>query len=353
MSDATEARARLPGIDLRSDTVTLPTGAMRQAMAEADVGDDVFGDDPTVRRLQQRTAEMLGKEAALFVPSGTMSNEIAVRAHTQPGDELIVEATAHIYYYEGGAPAALAGVMCRCLTGRRGKFSGADVEAVLRPADAHFAPTRLVCLENTHNRGGGSVWTLGEIGSVAAVARQQGLALHLDGARLWNATAATGIPEHEFAAPFDSVSVCFSKGLGAPVGSALAGSREFIARAHRFRKQFGGGMRQAGIIAAGALYALEHHRARLAEDHANARTLAAGLARLPGIESEPGTVETNIVLFRVRSRPARELVERLDAAGVRVLAAGPDTVRAVTNLNVSAADIASALQIIRQVMGSN
>jgi len=349
MSNRTTSRGR--GIDLRSDTVTLPTPAMRQAMAEAELGDDVFGEDPTVQRLEQRTAEVLGKEAALFVPSGTMGNEVAVRTHTQPGDEVMVEATAHIYYYEAGAPAALSGVMCRCLLGRRGQFTGAEVEAALRPPDAHFAPTRLVCLENTHNRGGGSVWRPDQIAEVARVAQRHGLRLHLDGARLWNAAVATGVSEREFAAPFDSVNVCFSKGLGAPVGSALAGSREFIDRARRFRKQFGGGMRQAGIIAAGALYALEHHRARLAEDHANARVLAQGLARLPGLEIDPGTVETNIVMFRATAYPACELAQHLDIAGVRVLAAGPDTIRAVTNLNVSAEDIATALETVARVLG--
>jgi threonine aldolase len=330
-------------VDLRSDTVTLPTPAMRQAMAQAEVGDDVFDEDPTVKRLEARTAEVLGKTAALFVPSGTMSNELAVRAHTEPGDEILVEANAHLYYYEGGAPAALAGVICRCLPGERGVFSGADVKAVLRPRDVHYAPTRLVCLENTHNRGGGSIWPLERVAEVAAVAREHGLRLHLDGARLWNAAVATGIREADYAAYFDSVNVCFSKGLGAPVGSALAGSRAFIERARRFRKQFGGGMRQAGIIAAGALYALDHHRDRLAEDHAHARALAEGLAVLPGLELEPKSVETNIIRFRVAGMPAAELAEKVGHAGVRVLATGPNTIRAVTHLNVSRADVDFAL----------
>ena len=266
-------------IDLRSDTITQPTPAMREAMARAEVGDDVFGDDPTVTRLEARTAEILGKEAAVFTPSGTMANQLALRAHTEPGDEILVDGNAHIYYYETGAPAALAGVMCRCLPGVRGLFTVADVEAALRPADQHFAPTKLVCLENTHNRGGGSVWPMERIREIADVSRARGLRLHLDGARLWNAAVATGIPERDYAAHFDSVSVCFSKGLGAPIGSALCGTREFIQRARRFRKMYGGGMRQAGIIAAGALHALEHHRARLAEDHANARALAEEIGR--------------------------------------------------------------------------
>ncbi len=331
-------------IDLRSDTVTLPTPAMREAMARAEVGDDVYGEDPTVNRLEARTAELLGKEAALFVPSGTMANQVAIRCHTEPGDEILVNANAHIYYFEAGAPAALAGVMCRCLPGQRGIFSAADVQAVLRPRDPHFAPTRLICLENTHNRGGGSVWPLECIAEIAALARERGLRLHLDGARLWNAAVAAGTTEREYAGWFDSVNVCFSKGLGAPVGSALAGTREFIQRARRFRKQYGGGMRQAGILAAGALYALDHHRARLADDHANAQALARGLAQLPGIAIDLATVRTNIVVFRVTALPADALVKKCHAAGVWVLSTGPDTIRAVTHLNVSAADIARALE---------
>ena len=337
-------------IDLRSDTVTKPTPAMREAMARAEVGDDVFGDDPTVKALESRTAELLGKEAALFVPSGTMANQLAIRSHTEPGDEILVEANAHIYYYEGGAPAALSGVMCRCINGQRGIFTGADVEASLRPADQHFPRTRLVCLENTHNRGGGKIWSIGQVQEVAAAARKHGLQLHLDGARLWNASVAAGIPERDYAAYFDTVSVCFSKGLGAPVGSALAGPKAFIERARRFRKMFGGGMRQAGIIAAGALYALANHRARLAEDHANAKALASGLAAVSGLEATPAEVETNMVRFRVRAMPAQQLVDRLRAQGVLVLAVGPDTIRAVTNLMVSSDDIQAAVAIIAGVL---
>src|SRR5512140_3701273 len=214
-------------IDLRSDTVTKPTPAMREAIARAEVGDDVLGDDPTVKELECETAALLGKEAALCPPSGTMANQLAIRSQTEPGDEILVEANAHIYYYEGGAPAALSGVMCRCLEGKRGIFSGSDLEEALRPADAHFPRTRLVCLENTHNRGGGKIWPLEKIGEVAQAAQKHSLQLHLDGARLWNAAVASGISEREYAAPCDSVSVCFSKGLGAPVGSALTDTHEF------------------------------------------------------------------------------------------------------------------------------
>ena len=337
-------------VDLRSDTITQPTPAMREAMAQAEVGDDVFGDDPTVARLEARTAEILGKEAAVFTPSGTMANQLALRAHTEPGDEILVDGNAHIYYYETGAPAALAGVMCRCLPGVRGVFTAADVEAALRPVDQHFSPTKLVCVENTHNRGGGSVWPIERIREVAEVSRARGLRLHLDGARLWNASLATSIPERDYAAPFDSVSVCFSKGLGAPIGSALCGTREIIQRARRFRKMFGGGMRQAGIIAAGALHALENHRSRLAEDHANARALADGLSRLPGLDLDPTSVQTNIVLMRVKSLPAATLARALDEAGVRILAVGPDTIRAVTSLMVSSEEIPVALAAFERVL---
>jgi threonine aldolase len=337
-------------IDLRSDTITQPTPAMREAMARAEVGDDVFGDDPTVARLEARTAEILGKESAVFTPSGTMANQLALRSHTEPGDEILVDGNAHIYYYESGAPAALAGVMCRCLPGVRGVFNAADVEAVLRPADQHFAPTKLLCIENTHNRGGGSIWPIERIREVVELSRARGLRLHLDGARLWNASVATGIPESDYATHFDSVSVCFSKGLGAPIGSALCGTREFIQRARRFRKMYGGGMRQAGILAAGALHALEHHRARLAEDHANARALAEGLSRLPGLELDLASVQTNIVLMRVQNPPAVTLMSALNQAGVRVLATGPDTIRAVTSLMVCSEDVALAVRIFEQIL---
>lgn len=337
-------------IDLRSDTITQPTPAMREAMARAEVGDDVFGDDPTVRRLEERTAALLGKEAGLFTPSGTMANQLALRAHTEPGDEILIDANAHVYYYETGAPAALSGLTCRCLPGVRGVFSADDVLAALRPPDQHFPVTKLVCLENTHNRGGGKVWPMERVREIETAARAHGLRLHLDGARLWNAAVAGGVCEHDLAAPFDTVSVCFSKGLGAPVGSVLCGPRDFIRRAHRFRKMFGGGMRQAGILAAAALHALDHHRARLAEDHSHARALAAGLARLPGLEVNPADVETNIVMIKVRAGGAPALAQALDAAGLRVLALGPDTLRAVTNLMVSSADITAALGIVESVL---
>lgn len=337
-------------IDLRSDTVTRPTPEMRRAMAEAEVGDDVLGDDPTVARLEARVCDILGKEAAVYMPSGTMTNQAAIRTWTEPGDEMLLDAQGHSYFYESGGPAALAGVMCHLIEGERGLFTADQVRAALRPKNEHFPRTKLVAVENTHNRGGGTVWPLDQIADVAAAAREAGLKMHLDGARLWNATVASGTSEKEYAEPFDSVSVCFSKGLGAPIGSALAGGVEFIARARRFRKMFGGGMRQAGIIAAGALYALEHHRRRLAEDHAGAKRLAEGIAPLAGIEIDPETVETNIVVFGVTGMPAAELVERLGAVGVLVLARDARTIRAVTNLNVTAGQIDEAIEKFAAIM---
>jgi threonine aldolase len=337
-------------IDLRSDTITKPTPPMRQAMAAAEVGDDVLGDDPTVIALEKRTAEILGHEAAVYMPSGTMTNQVAVRTHTEPGDEILVDANAHIYFYEAGAPAALSGVMIRFVPGVRGIFTAKDVRDVLRPKDIHFPHTKLVCIETTHNRGGGSIWPLDTIAEVAAVAREANLKLHLDGARLWNASVATGIPEKQYAQYFDSVSVCFSKGLGAPVGSALAGSAEFIERARRFRKQFGGGIRQGGIIAAGALYALEHHRDRLAQDHDNARRLARGVANLPNIEVDLDTVETNMVNIQIRSMTAQRFADKLHEAGVYVLATGPNLIRAVTSLEVTDRQIDQAIDIFTDLL---
>ena len=336
-------------VDLRSDTITQPTPAMRQAMAEARVGDDVLGDDPTVQELEERTARLLGKEAALFVPSGTMANQLAIRSQTQPGDELLLEANAHIYWYEAGASAALSGVICRFLHGTHGIFTAEDVVKALRPTNVHFAPTRLLAVENTHNRGGGAIWPLDTLLEVCRAAAEAGIRTHLDGARLWNASAATGVAEAEYARPFDSVSVCFSKGLGAPVGSALAGSRDMIDRTRRFRKQFGGGMRQVGIIAAGALHALTHHRARLADDHARARRLADGLRQLPDF-TLVAPVATNMVYFGVPPGTAGDVAARLDAEGVRMLAESPHSIRAVTNLSVDDDGIDYAIRVLRSVL---
>ncbi len=337
-------------IDLRSDTVTQPSPGMRTAMADAAVGDDVFGDDPTVNLLEQRTAELLGKEAALFVPSGTMANQIALRCHTRPGDGLLLEENSHIYLYEAGAAAALSGLTCHLLPGERGIFTPDAVENAIRETNVHFPRSRLLSLENTHNRGGGTVWSLEQIDAVCQTARDNKMRLHLDGARLWNATAVTGIAESEYSSRFDSVSVCFSKGLGAPVGSVLAGRDELIQRARHIRKQFGGGMRQAGIIAAGAMYAMDHHRERLVEDHNNARRLAEGISSIPGLSIDPASVSTNMVYFDVMDQIAAAVVDRLQELGVLVLALTPARIRAVTSLAVDEAAIDRALAIVSQIM---
>ncbi|MBS33071.1 MAG: low specificity L-threonine aldolase [Verrucomicrobiales bacterium] len=337
-------------IDLRSDTITQPDDAMREVMAHAVVGDDVLGDDPTVRELEQRTAALLGKEAAVFVPSGTMANQLAIRSLTRPGEAILLDANAHIYCYEAGAPAALAGVQVSLLDGARGQFTAAQLEAALPPRDDHFAPPSLVCIENTHNRGGGSVWPLEQIESVTTAARGHGLSLHLDGARLWNASAASGVSEAEYSSHFDTVSVCFSKGLGAPVGSILAGTADVIAKARFYRKQQGGAMRQVGIIAAAARHALEHNRSRLADDHANGRALANGLAKLPGLEVDAAGVETNMVFIGTGDRDAGALAKRLEELGVRLLDTGPHTLRAVTNLTVSAEEVGQALTAFEQAL---
>ena len=344
-------RDTLP-VDLRSDTVTRPSREMRRAMAEAEVGDDVFGDDPTVNRLQEGVADLLGKEAALYVASGTMSNEIAIRAATEPGDEILLHRDSHIYLYEGGAPAALSGCSYHLLEGERGLFNGAAVREAIRPIDSHCPVSRLISIENTHNRGGGAVWPVEQIGGVRRVADEFGLRMHLDGARLMNACVASGFGPMDYARYFDTVSICFSKGLGAPIGSALAGTRETIARAHRFRKMFGGGMRQAGVIAAAALYALEHNIDRLAEDHANAAKLAAALAEMPGVSIDPATVETNIVYFDLASQTgtAAEVCDDLHREGVWVLPVTAQRIRAVTHLDVSAAGITRAIAVLARVL---
>ncbi len=339
-------------IDLRSDTVTRPPKAMRAAMESAPVGDDVFNDDPTVNRLQERVADMLGKEAALFVPSGTMSNQICVKAHTQPGDELLCDAGCHIYNYEAGGAAVLSGVTCRTIEGDFGILDLSQLEDKIRPINEHLVRTRLVCLENTHNRGGGRIYPLEKIEAISSWARQHGLAMHLDGARLWNAIVASGIAAKEWTSHFDTVSVCFSKGLGAPVGSALAGPRALVSRARMIRKLFGGGMRQAGIIAAAALYALDHHIDRLAEDHKNARVVAQAIADTPGLRLVPPDVETNLIWFRVDPDvgTAQEVATALKQRNLRVHVGGPQLLRACTHLDVSAAQAERAAETIRQAV---
>jgi threonine aldolase len=325
---------------------------MRAAMQAAEVGDDVFHEDPTVNRLEERVAAVLAKDGALFVPSGTMSNQICVKAHTQPGDELICDSTCHIYNYEAGGPAVLSSVMCRTLDGAYGILDVSQLDGKIRPVNDHLVRTRLVCLENTHNRGGGKVFPLEKVQAISAWTRQHGLMLHLDGARLWNAIVATGVPAKTWASLCDSVSVCFSKGLGAPVGSALAGPRDFVTKARRIRKLFGGGMRQAGVLAAAALHALDHHVNRLAEDHRHARVIAQAVADTPGLRLTPPEVDSNIVIFQVDPDlgTAQELADALKARGVLVIATAPQTIRAVTHLDVSAAQAERAADLVRKVV---
>jgi len=337
-------------VDLYSDTVTRPTADMRRFMCEAEVGDEQKFEDPTVNQLCEMVAELLGKEAAVFMPSGTMCNEIALQVHARPGQEVIAHHTAHPIHFETGGPGALAGVNMRSIDGPRGQFDAAAVEAAVRPPFRHFPRTRLVWVEQTSNLGGGSVWPLARIEAVTAVARRHGLATHLDGARLMNAVVASGVSARDYAAPFDSAWIDFTKGLGAPVGAALAGSRAFIEEAWRLKQQMGGAMRQAGIIAAGGVYALRHHVKRLADDHGNARRLAEGLAALPGVSLDPSTVETNIVFFELTGAlTAAVVVERLLAHGIRMGALGPRTIRAVTHLDVDAAGIERALAAAREL----
>jgi threonine aldolase len=338
-------------IDLYSDTVTRPTLEMRRFMCDAEVGDEQKHEDPTVNLLQEMVADLLGKEAAVFLPSGTMCNEIALRVHCRPGDEMLAHRTAHPIHFETGGPAALAGVNVRPLEGPRGQYDVEALEAGIRPQSRYHPRSRLVWVEQTSNLGGGSIWPLARVRAVTDVARRHGLATHLDGARLMNAVVAGGVAARDWAAPFDSAWIDFTKGLGAPVGAALAGSREFIAEAWRMKQQMGGAMRQAGIIAAGGVYALRHHVKRLTDDHVNARRLAAGLAGLPGVSLDPTSIETNIVFFDVSGPPAATVVERLQARGVRMGAMGPHTIRAVTHLDVSAEQIERALDAAAAVLG--
>jgi threonine aldolase len=340
-------------VDLRSDTVTRPTKPMLEAMCRAELGDDVLGDEPTVIRLQEKFAALLGKQAACFVPTGTMANQTAIRAHTEPGDEVIGHADSHIIHYETGAPAALSGVMIRPLSGARGQFDADDVAAAARPESVHAPRSRLLVVENTQNRGGGSVWPMDKIQRVTAKARELKLRLHLDGARLWNASVASGIKPADYARHFDTVSCCFSKGLGTPAGSAVAGDVETIKRVRRFRKMFGGAMRQSGILAAAAIYAMDNNVQRLAEDHANARRLAEGIANIKGLtldsEQANGGVESNIVFFDIApslNLTGADLCARLKAKGVLMLPPGPRRIRAVTHLDVSRDGIETALKAI-------
>ena len=338
-------------IDLRSDTVTKPSEAMRQAMARAEVGDDVYGEDPTVNRLQEMAAALVGKAVALFVPSGTMANQLALRAQTQPGQEVIVESRCHMVRYEQGAGSALAGVQFHWVPGERGLMTPEQVEAAIRPKDAHTIQTALICIENTHNSGGGTIYPLAAIERIGAIARQRGLPTHLDGARLFNAVVATGTSASEYAKHFTTVSFCLSKGLGAPAGSLIAtNDRDMLDKLRRFRRMYGGGMRQIGVLAAAGIYALEHNIARLKDDHDHAQRLAHLLAQIPSVTLDLKSVETNMIFFDVASsRSPADLVAALKAEGVLVNAVGGRTYRAVTHLDVSKDDVDRAGQIFSRV----
>lgn len=346
-------------VDLRSDTVTRPSAAMRQAMADAEVGDDVFGDDPTVARLEERVAAVLGKQAAVFVPSGTMANQLALRAHLQQGDAAIVHRRCHIANFESGGPAALWGVTLHTIDSPEGTLTPTEVAMLVNDgADPHFAPTRLVCFENTHNACGGRIVPSENVDAIALIARSAGMGMHLDGARMWNAAAALGSAPAALTAPFDTVSVCFSKGLGAPIGSVLAGSSALIAKARRFRKMLGGGMRQVGVLAAAAEFALDNHRARLVDDHRRARQLAEALASIDGVFVDPASVQTNIVFFGLRSGHPMAAsvggVTRLQAElrdrGVLLLGTA-GRFRAVTHLDVDDNGLDRAVSSLRALLG--
>jgi threonine aldolase len=340
-------------IDLRSDTVTKPTDDMRKAMVRAEVGDDVYGEDPTVNRLQDMAAAMLGKRSALFVPSGTMANQLAIRCQTQPGQEVIVESKSHVVRYEQGAAGALAGVQLHWVTGERGIMTVEQVETAIRPNDAHSITTALICIENTHNAGGGTIYPLSTIEKIRALAVRHGIPMHLDGARLFNAVAATTLPPTVYAQHFETISLCLSKGLGAPVGSLLiSNDQRLMDRARRFRRMYGGAMRQAGILAAAGIYALERHVARLKTDHEHAKKLARLLQHIPAIQIAPQHVETNIVMFDIvdEQRSAAELVAALKEHGVLINAVGGQSYRAVTHLQITDKQIDEAAAVFGKVL---
>jgi threonine aldolase len=340
-------------VDLRSDTLTKPTPGMREAIANAEVGDDVFAEDPTVNKLQDLVADLLGKEAALFVPSGTMGNQIAINCHTRPGDEVICDANSHIYNYEGGAPAFLSGVQLHPIVGLHGQITVPQIEMEIRPTDHHFAQTRLIVLENTHNRAGGTIYPLATIQKIADLAKNKNLKMHLDGARLWNAHVATGIPLIDYAQYFDTISVCLSKGLGAPVGSVLAGSKKDMDEAHRFRKVYGGGMRQVGILAAAGIYALENNLERMADDHDRAKKLANCLNNFEGVNVDLDVTETNIAIaeFDTKIYSVEKVYSTLQKHGVLAIPFSHTKIRFVTHLDLQESDIDTAMNIFKHVIG--
>ena len=339
-------------IDLISDTVTKPSPEMRQAMADAPVGDSQKEEDPTVNRLQDAVCELLGKEAAVYLPSATMANMIAYKINSRPGDEMITDYRSHAANNEGGHPGAIAGLMVRTVEGVRGIFTDQDVLGALRPDDIQYSRTSLISVENTHNYGGGAVWPMEKLTAIKKIAEKHGLKVHMDGARLMNAVVASGIPAKEWASQVDTLTICFSKGLGAPVGAILAGEKDFIKEARRCQKTLGGAMRQAGIVAAGALYGLQHNVDRLAEDHANAKLLAERLTDEPSLDIDASLFATNIVVFEVArtGMTAAEFAAALKARGVRMGAGGPYRIRAVTHMNVTRKDIIKAAEAVHQLL---
>ena len=337
-------------IDLRSDTVTRPSEEMRKAMYEAEVGDDVFKEDPTVNKLEKYSAELLGKEAALYVPSGVMGNQICLNVLTNPGDEVICEIDAHIFNYESGSPAALSGIQLFPIEGKHGVITTEQVEPIIRPTSAYYMPrTKVIEVENTHNRGGGTIWPIKNIVALKDLAKKYNLYYHLDGARIWNASVATGISVKEYASHFDSISCCLSKGLGAPVGSIIAGTKDFIKEAYRVRKAWGGGMRQVGILAAAGLYALKNNIERLKEDHDKTKFLAERINANPNLEIDMEAVQTNILLFNPKTISVEEGLERCKEKGLLVSVGKIDLIRAVTHMDVSMKDVEKASSIIDEV----
>lgn len=337
-------------IDLRSDTVTRPSEQMRKAMYEAEVGDDVFGEDPTVNKLQEYAAEILGKEATLYVASGVMGNQICLNVLTNPGDEVICEKDAHIFHYESGSPAALSGIQLMPVEGKTGAITAEQIEPLIRPESAYYMPrTKVIEIENTHNRAGGTIYPLEKIIEIKKLVEKYNLKFHLDGARIWNASVAAKIPVGEYASYFDSISCCLSKGLGAPVGSVIGGSREFISEAHRVRKAWGGGMRQVGILAAAGLYALKNNIGRLHEDHEKAKILAEAINEVSSLEINMESVQTNILMFKPLNLSVEEAISKCSKRGLLIAPGSVEYLRAVTHLDVSFEDIDKVINIIKEV----
>jgi len=339
-------------IDLRSDTVTKPSPEMRKAMYEAEVGDDVYKEDPTVNELEEYVADLFGKESALFVTSGVMGNQICLNVLTQPRDEVICERSAHIFQYESGTPAANSGIQLNLIEGDKGVFTPEQVEPLIRPESAYYMPrTRVVEIENTHNVAGGTIQPLDNIKAMQKLTDKHGLFMHLDGARLWNASVATGIPVSEYASYFDSISVCLSKGLGAPIGSVIIGTKGFIDEAFRVRKAWGGGMRQVGIIAAGGLYAVKNNIERLADDHENAKILAQHLAELSNVEVDMTSVETNMVMFKSKNKSVEQVISECKEDGLLLGPGGVGVLRLVTHMDVNSKDVENAKEIFSKILG--